>query len=93
MSLAFYPPLITPTMALNMRQNASGSKTLACCVCGAVVPRKTRWQTSCSPKCRKRAYLISHRTGTYTDVRHDIAAILTRLGRLEKHFGIKERPR
>ena len=79
------------TMALNMRQNASGSKTLACCVCGAVVPRKTRWQTSCSPKCRKRAYLISHRTGTYTDIRIEIKDIKASLARIEANMMTKFR--
>jgi hypothetical protein len=44
-------------------------------VCGASYPKHRRWQTFCSPKCRKRAWLINHRTGAYTDIRTDIAAI------------------
>ena len=72
---------------------APGSTMSTCLVCRTVYPKYRYWQSFCSPRCRKMAWVINHRTGVYTDVRHDIAAILTRLGRLEKHFGIKERPR
>jgi uncharacterized Zn finger protein (UPF0148 family) len=65
----------TPRMAENMRQNATVSTTITCPVCGTSKPRKRRWEVFCSPKCRKAAWLLNHRTGTYTDIRQDIADI------------------
>lgn len=90
MSLAFYSTLISPTEAQDKRQNGSDSTKSACLVCGAEFAKYRRWHAFCSPKCRKQAWLISHRTGIYTDVRNDIAAIKADVATIKKHFGIGE---
>jgi predicted nucleic acid-binding Zn ribbon protein len=67
----------------NMRQNAVGTTIFTCPVCGTSKPRKRRWETFCSPRCRKAAWVLNHRTGTYTDIRKelaDIKAMLVSLG-------------
>lgn len=71
------------------RQNASDSAIVRCLSCGRGVPRKRRWQAFCSPKCRKAAWLISHRTGTYTDVRQILSAIQVDIARIKTQLGIK----
>ena len=76
------------TMALNMRQNGAGTKNIVCPVCGAVKPKKRGWHSFCSPRCRKKAWLINHRTGIYTDVRNDIAAIKADMAWIVRHLGI-----
>ena len=87
MSLAFYPPLVTPTMALNMRQNAGRGTNGTCPVCGTGFSKKRVWHVFCSPKCRKRAWLLRRQTATYTDVRNDIAAIKADVAWMKEHFG------
>jgi lysine/ornithine N-monooxygenase len=76
------------TMPQNRRQNGSGSTMSTCLVCRAEYAKYRRWQTFCSPRCRKTAWVISHRTGTYTDVRNDIAAIKADMARVVHHLGI-----
>lgn len=46
-----------------------------CLVCRTLYPKYRYWQSFCSPKCRKQAWVINHRAGIYTDIRHDVAAI------------------
>lgn len=76
------------TMALNRRQNGSGSTMSTCPVCRAEYAKYRRWQTFCSPRCRKTAWVIRHRTGIYTDVRNDIAAIKADMAWIVRHLGI-----
>jgi len=78
------------TMPRNRRQNGSISTMSTCPVCGAGFAKYRSWHVFCSPKCRKAAWLMSHRTGTYTDVRNDIAAIKADVTAIKNHFGIKE---
>jgi len=76
-------------IARDRRQNGSGSTMGTCLVCRTLYPKYRSWQTFCSPKCRKQAWIINHRTGVYTDVRHDIAAIKAQIGRIEVRLGMK----
>ena len=75
--------------SLNRRQNGLGLTKATCLVCGARYAKYRAWQTFCSPKCRKQAWIINHRAGAYTDVRNDIAEIKTSLSRIESRLGMK----
>ena len=78
-----------------MRQNAAGRQNFTCPVCGAIKHRTRRWQAFCSPACRKAAWLIGHRTGTYTDIRAQLDRIEKDLGTIKqalKDNAIGERP-
>ena len=59
-----------------------------CLVCRTVYPKYRYWQSFCSPRCRKMAWVINHRAGTYTDVRNDIKDIKASLARIEAKVGI-----
>ena len=63
------------TVGLNRRQNGSISTNAVCPVCGGGFNKYRAWHVFCSPKCRKRAWMTSHRTGVYTDIRIEIAKI------------------
>jgi len=78
------------TMPRNRRQNGSISTMSTCPVCGAGYAKYRRWQTFCSTKCRKQAWILNHRTGAYTDVRKDISEIKLILSRIEEKLGMKE---
>jgi len=91
MSFAFYPPLITPTMALNMRQNAGRGTNGTCPVCGDGFTKKRVWHAFCSPRCRKAAWLLIHRTATYTDIRIEIKDIKASLARIEERMRIRRK--
>ena len=91
MTSAFYPPLISPTEAQDRRQNGSESTNATCLVCGTEFAKYRRWHAFCSPKCRKQAWLISHRTGVYTDVRMEIKDIKASLARIETNMMTKFR--
>ena len=78
------------TMPRNRRQNGSGSTISVCPVCRAEYVKYRCWQSFCSSRCRKKAWVINHRTGTYTDVRNDIAAIRADVDLIVRHLGIRE---
>jgi endogenous inhibitor of DNA gyrase (YacG/DUF329 family) len=80
---------VNATIARNRRQNGSESKKALCLVCGTEYVKYRRWQTFCSDRCRKRAWLISQRVGAYTDVRQDIASMKESLAAIEAHLGLK----
>ena len=70
-------------MAQGKRRNASVSTRSVCLACGRGYVRYRRWQSFCSPKCRKQAWELSKRTGAYTDIRITLAEILDRIKSLE----------
>ena len=72
-----------------MRQNASISTISVCPVCGKGFAKKRRWQTFCSQKCRKQAWLISKRVGAYSDLRNGIDDIKRQLDRIEKALNLE----
>jgi len=80
--------MIAFTMPRNRRQNGSESTSAICLVCRATYVKYRRWQSFCSPRCRKRGWLINHRTGAYTDIRTDIAEVKADVAAIKRHFGI-----
>ena len=73
-----------------MRQNALSATNSRCPVCGGGFVKKRAWQSFCTPKCRKQAWVLSKRVGAYTDIRLTLAEILVRLRTIESKLGIKK---
>jgi hypothetical protein len=79
---------IDSTKPLNRRQNGSISKKGSCPLCGTGFAQYRSWHRFCSPRCRKKAWLIKHLAGTNADVRNDIAAIKADVARVVRRLGI-----
>lgn len=62
------------------RQNASLGSKRHCSMCGVEFTPYRRWQTFCSPRCRKAAFLMSKRVGMHSDIRSDISDIREKIG-------------
>lgn len=70
------PTRPAPCVRTHVSGAIGSTPALRCCAqCKTPYRPKTRWQSFCSDRCRRRAHEDRKRTGVYYDVRSELAEI------------------